>query len=161
MVDLSIVFCMFTRPVRCFKQNSPWRSKIPTGFPHGFSTEKQRQNARAAKPPPWALCLPEIPRDPPHRRANTSQDPAETKPGKWNMWPDVNGLFLPIDWSYKYHAIFLAYFLGLNFREDPQKIWFYMVLTYFHFRILKISHWRCGTVSFTYAKNLQMAKKGS
>ena len=43
----------------------------------------------------------------------------------------------PIDWRYRFH-IFLAYFSGLNFRKYPHKIWPYMVLTYLHFRILKL-----------------------
>ena len=34
-------------------------------------------------------------------------------------------------------TIYKAYFFGLNFREYPQKIWPYMVLTYLHFRILR------------------------
>ena len=40
----------------------------------------------------------------------------------------------PIDWRYLPYVrpIFQAYV-----REYPQKIWPYMVLTYFHFRILK------------------------
>ena len=48
----------------------------------------------------------------------------------------------PIDWRYRFH-IFFAYFVGLNFREYPQKIWPYMV-QYLHFRILEfpLIKWR-------------------
>ena len=34
-------------------------------------------------------------------------------------------------------TLYKAYFLGLNLREYPQKIWPYMVRTYLHFRILQ------------------------
>ena len=53
----------------------------------------------------------------------------------FTQWPFQE----PNYWRYRFH-ICLAYFLGLNFREYPHKIWLYMV-QYLHFRILKISHW--------------------
>jgi hypothetical protein len=50
----------------------------------------------------------------------------------WDIWENyyINGGVIismamqqePIDWRYRFH-ICLAYFLGLNFREDPHKIW--------------------------------------
>ena len=43
----------------------------------------------------------------------------------------------PIDWRYRFH-IFLAYFLGLCKGISPQNIAKNMVLTYLHFRILKL-----------------------
>ena len=46
----------------------------------------------------------------------------------------VNGHFRNLNWRYLPYG--KGYFLGLNFREYPHKIWSYMV-QYLHFRILK------------------------
>ena len=53
-------------------------------------------------------------------------------------------------------TIYKAYVSGLNFREYPDKIWPYMILTYIHFRILKfplISYLELGKSPFSLGKS--------